>query len=48
MIIILYEEWLCSADFFGPVPLRRTAQEVLWSLIRKTAEKRLRLVNQTR
>ena len=22
MIIILYEEWLCSAGFFGPVPLR--------------------------
>ena len=48
MIIILYEEWLCSAGYFGPGSLRRTAQEVLQSLILNTAQRRLRLVNQTR
>jgi hypothetical protein len=30
------------------MPLRRTAQELLQSMIRNIAEKRLRLVNQTR
>ena len=48
MIIFFTRSGFARLVISGPVPLRRTAQEVLQSLIRNTAEKRLRLVNQTR